>query len=126
MGVAGVMIAAVLSGCAGTPDGDTSSSPIGGTAVCDEATLTEVVRSDVDQTYPGASFVSLEEFTCDDGWASARALVDTSGAVIPTAFYLRAEGQFWVPVSIEDICSVPLAQSEVPQGIYIQACGPQD
>lgn len=91
--------------------------------MCDEASLSAVIREEVDQTYPGATFVSLADFECVDGWAYARAEVDTSGVVVPTAFFLRAEGQFWIPVSIEEICATPSAESSVPGEIYLKACG---
>ena len=107
-----------------TQNSDPAPTPIdGGTAVCDEASVSAVIREDVDQTYPGATFVALESFECIDGWVFARAQVDTSGVVVPTAFFLRAEGQFWIPVSIEEICDTSLAESSVPEEIYVQACG---
>lgn len=115
--------ALVLTACSGSDDPAPPTPPIdGGTAVCDEPSLSAVIREEVDQTYPGATFVSLEDFECIDGWAYARAQVDTSGVVVPTAFFLRAEGQFWIPVSIEEICSTPLDQSPVPATIYDLAC----
>lgn len=119
LALAGLALVACSSGGSNGDDGP----PDGGTAVCDEATISEVVREDVDETYPGASFVSLESWECDNGWAFARAEVDTSGVVVPTAFFLRAEGQFWIPTSIEEICSTPQSDSDVPESIYRQACG---
>ncbi len=112
----------ILTACSsGGSEGD--DAPIdGGIAVCDEATISAVIRQDVDETYPGALFISLESWECDDGWAFARAEVDTSGVIVPTAFFLRAEGQVWVPTSIEEICSTPQEQSDVPDSIYTQAC----
>lgn len=117
----------LLAACASSTDPDPTSSPTaGGTAVCDEPTISAVIRQEVDETYPGATFVSLEDLECVDGWAAARALVDTSGVEVTTAFYLRAEGQFWIPTSIEEICSTPLEDSGTPAEIYERACGVQD
>ena len=119
---------AVLVGCSGSspsPDTSSSSTAVGGQAVCDQPTIEAVVKEDVNATYPGATFVSLDDFSCESGWVAAKATVETSGTTIPAEFFLRAEGQFWVPTSIEDICGTPLAQSEVPEPIYIAACGVQ-
>lgn len=125
----GLALAAVLfgslgvTGCSSDPDtGPTPTTIGGGEADCDESTLSAVIREEVDQTYPGATFVSLQDFECIDGWAFARAQVDTSGAIVSAAFFLRAEGQFWIPVSIEEICATPLEESSVPEDIYLQAC----
>ena len=112
-----------LTGCSDSGDPSPTQSPSnGGTAVCDEPSLSAVIREEVDQTYPGATFVALEDFECIDGWAYARAQVDTSGVVVPTAFFLQAEGPFWIPVSIEQICSTPPGESPVPAPIYDLAC----
>ena len=120
----GVLLGSIgLAGCSTSPDPAPSPTAIGGgEAACDEATVSAVIRDEVDQTYPGATFVSLEDFECVDGWAFARAQVDTSGVIVPAAFFLRAEGPFWIPVSIEEICATPLADSPVPESIYLQAC----
>lgn len=113
-----------IAACTSSPEpSPTETSIDGATAVCDESSLSAVIREEVDQTYPGATFVSLADFECADGWAFARAQVDTSGVIVPTAFFLRAEGQFWIPVSIEEICATPLEESNVPESIYVQACG---
>lgn len=124
LALSGVLFASLGSlGCSSAPDPEPTQTTIGGgEAVCDDATLSAVIRAEVDQTYPGATFVSLEDYECIDGWAFARARVDTSGVIVPAAFFLQAEGQFWVPVSIEEICATPLAESPVPEAIYLQAC----
>ncbi|MFM7211890.1 MAG: hypothetical protein ACKOFP_00325 [Actinomycetota bacterium] len=117
-----------LTACSGSspePGPTPSDSAVGGMATCDQATISAAVESDVNATYPGATFVSLDDFTCVEGWASATAQVDTSGTTVPTEFFLRAEGQFWIPTSIEDICSMPLAESDAPEEIYVAACGVQ-
>lgn len=121
----GGLLALALAGCSG--GGDTApsptESPIGGTAECTEAAVGSAVQEEVDTVYPGATFVALESLRCDGGWAYAEAEVDTSGTVVTTAFFLRAEGQFWIPTSIDDICAVPLEQSDAPESIYRAACG---
>lgn len=114
-----------LAACSGGGDAapTESPSPIGGTAECTEAAVGSAVQVEVDTAYPGATFVALESLNCEDGWAYAEASVDTSGTVVTTAFFLRAEGQFWIPTSIDEICAVPPAQSDVPEAIYLAACG---
>lgn len=122
--VAAIGAGLLITGCSSGGDVSPTADPtIGGTAVCDEPSISAVIREEVDETYPGATFVSLETFECVDGWASARAAVDTNGVVVTTAFYLQAEGQFWVPVPIEEICSTPLEESLAPEQIYLEACG---
>jgi len=122
---AGVLLSA-CSGASPEPGPSPTDSAVGGMATCDEPTVTAAVEADVNATYPGATFVSLDEFTCADGWVSATAQVETSGTTVPTEFFLRAEGQFWIPISIEDICGTALAESDVPEEIYIEACGVQE
>lgn len=126
---AGGLVSALMLGalsvvaCSSNADPAPTAAPIdGGVAVCNEESITAVIRPEVDLTYPGATFVSLSAYECEGGWAVARAEVDTSGVTVPAAFFLRAEGQFWVPESIEEICAIPLAESPVPEAIYAQAC----
>ena len=126
---AAIAAVSLLSACSGSspdPGPSPSGSAVGGMATCDEPTITAAVEADVNATYPGATFVSLDEFTCADGWVSATAQVETSGTTVPTEFFLRAEGQFWIPTSIEEICGTPLAESDVPEEIYVAACGVQE
>ena len=126
---AAIAAGCLLSACSSSspePGPSPTDSAVGGMATCDEPTISAAVESDVNATYPGATFVSLGDFACVEGWASATAQVETSGTTVPTEFFLRAEGQFWVPTSIEDICGTPLAESDVPEPIYIEACGAQE
>jgi len=123
--VAGAFLAA-CSSPSPEPGPSATETAVGGMATCDEPTVTAAVESDVNATYPGATFVSLDDFTCVNGWVSATAQVETSGTTVPTEFFLRAEGQFWIPTSIEDICGTPLAESDVPEQIYVEACGVQE
>jgi hypothetical protein len=124
-GLIGALLLGALAtaACSSTDDSTPTAPPIdGGVAVCDETSITTVIRDEVDETYPGATFVSLADYECVNGWAVARAEVDTSGVIVPAAFFLRAEGQFWIPESIEEICDTSLADSPVPEAIYAQAC----
>lgn len=126
-GLSLALAAVVLSACSTTSSTEPTPSPslIGGEAACDEAAITQVVQTDIDANYPGSTFVSLDSFSCEAGWAIVRTQIDESGATLPAVVFLRAEGQFWVPSSIEEICAKPQAESSVPQSIYVEACGVQ-
>lgn len=121
MTLTGAVVLAACSSAPPAPSPTSSSSVIGGTSVCDRPTLTKVLGDTVDSTYSGATFISLESFDCVDGWASAKAKVDTSGTTVTTSFFLRAEGANWIPTSIEDICGPQ--QASVPEAIREAACG---
>lgn len=127
LGLTLALATASLAACSGDSSPEPSPSPtlIGGEAACDEAAITNVVQTDIDANYPGSTFVSLDSFTCEGGWAVARTQIDESGTTLPAVVFLRAEGQFWVPSSIEEICALPQAESTVPQAIYVEACGVQ-
>ena len=53
----------------------------------------------------------------------ANAEFEASGSTFPTVVFLRAEGQFWVPTTIEEICTTAQAESGVPADMYVAACG---
>lgn len=114
-----------LSACGGNGSSDPTLEPTadGGQAVCDEPTIRSAVQADFEANYPGSTFVSLDDFRCEDGWAMANAEFEASGSTFPTVVFLRAEGQFWVPTTIEDICATPQADSGVPEDMYVAACG---
>lgn len=95
----------------------------GGQAVCDEPTIRAAVEADFAANYPGSTFVALQDFTCEAGWAMANAEFEASGATFPTVVFLRAEGQFWVPTTIEEICATSQEASGVPAQMYVAACG---
>lgn len=117
-------LALIATGCStdgASPDLEpTATVPA---AVCSENVIAEVIGTDVNETYPGATFVSIESFECIDGWVYARALVDTSGVVVPTSFFLRDEASTWAPVSIKEICADTEDSSRAPDPIYLAACG---
>ena len=120
-----VAAAIALAGCSGngatepTPD----PTPDGGQAVCDETSIRAAVEADFDANYPGSTFITLDDFRCEGGWAVANAEFEASGSTFPTVVFLRAEGQFWIPTTIEEICETPQAESSVPPDMYVAACG---
>lgn len=120
LAVAATCLLAACSGGDATPSASSSPSLIGGQATCDAPTLSAAVSQDVAATYPDAKFVSLDTFTCADGWVIARAQIETSGTTVRSMFVLRAEGQAWVPTRLEDICTKP---GTAPASIQREACG---
>lgn len=117
--------ALVLAACSGGGGSDPTpeSTLDGGQAACDEPTIRAAVQSDFEANYPGSTFISLQDFRCEDGWAMANAEFEASGSTFPTVVFLQAEGQFWVPTTIEVICATPQAESGVPADMYVAACG---
>jgi hypothetical protein len=115
----------VLAACGSDGGSAPTAEPtsVGGQAVCDEPTIRAAVQADFEANYPGSTFVALEDFTCDSGWAMANAEFEASGSTFPTVVFLRAEGQFWVPTTIEEICATPQAESGLPADMYVAACG---
>lgn len=114
-----------LSACSSDGGGEPTPEPTldGGQAVCDEPTIRTAVEADFAANYPGSTFVALEDFRCEGGWAMANAEFEASGSTFPTVVFLRAEGQFWIPTTIEEICATPQAESDVPTDMYVAACG---
>jgi hypothetical protein len=123
--VASVAAALLLVGCSGNGGADPTPEPTldGGQAVCDEPSIRAAVEADFQANYPGSSFVALDDFRCEGGWAMANAEFEASGSTFPTVVFLRAEGQFWVPTTIDEICATPQAESGVPSDMYVAACG---
>jgi hypothetical protein len=120
-GASALALAACGSDGGSAPTAEPTS--VGGQAVCDEPTIRAAVQADFEANYPGSTFVALEDFSCDGGWAMANAEFEASGSTFPTVVFLRAEGQFWVPTTIEEICATPQAESGVPADMYVAACG---
>ena len=120
-GAAALVLAACGSDGGSGPTAEPTS--VGGQAVCDEPTIRAAVQADFEANYPGSTFVALEDFTCDGGWAMAIAEFEASGSTFPTVVFLRAEGQFWVATTIEQICATPQAESGLPSDMYVDACG---
>jgi hypothetical protein len=123
--VGAVLGVVLLAACGGDSGAGPTSDPTidGGPAVCDEPTIQAAVEADFEANYPGSTFVAMEDFRCEDGWALANAEFEASGSTFPTVVFLRAEGEFWVPTTIEEICATPQAESDVPADMYVVACG---
>jgi hypothetical protein len=124
-GITAGLLALTLVGCSnGASDEPTeSATAVDGSASCEEPTILTAVRDDFDANYPGSTFVSLDDYTCVDGWAMADVEFEASGDTFPTVVFLRAEGDMWVPTTIEDICATPKTDSTMPEEMYVAACG---
>ncbi|MFZ8980199.1 MAG: hypothetical protein ACO31X_02235 [Candidatus Nanopelagicales bacterium] len=122
--VASAACALLLAACSSDSSVDPTPEPtLGGQAVCDEPTITAAVEADFEANYPGSTFVAIEDFRCESGWAMVDAEFEASGSTFPTVVFLRAEGQFWVPATIEEICATPQPESGMPDDMYVAACG---
>lgn len=129
-------LAACSSDSASTGDASTdAATSVGGTAVCDEATLATAVEEALAASPDGETLVSLDSFECADGWAVTFPTVaaspgDEEGAYEYTQVF-QAEGQFWVPITdrntvcgtadVEDPAAYP-SDSQVPESIWQSAC----
>lgn len=120
-----LLVASFTVACSSESSDDATPAPtaVGGTASCDEPTILQAVEADFAANYPGSTFVAMEDFTCTEGWAMADVQFEASDETFPTVVFLRAEGQFWVPTTIEEICATPRAESTVPEDMYVAACG---
>lgn len=122
---AAALVSVSLAACSSSsPEpGPTSSPTSGGTADCTIEAITSAVKADFDTNYPGSTFVSLDAFACEAGWARANATFEASGDSFPTVVVLRANDGAWTAVTIEEVCSRPAAESGVPDSIYREVCG---
>lgn len=114
-----------LTACSnGAPEPAPSPSPTGGgSAECTADLIADAVRADFDANYPGSTFVSVDGFTCEGGWAKAEAQFEASGSTFPTVVLLRADQGKWVAVTIEDACRASQADSGIPATWYDEVCG---
>ena len=119
---AAALSVAACSGSAPQPAPSTSAAA-SGTAACESEAITTAVKADFDANYPGSTFLSLDGFTCEDGWAMAEAQFEASGSTFPTVVILRADSGAWAPITIEEVCKSSQAESGVPSAIYTAACG---
>ena len=102
----------------------------GGMALCDEASLSAAISDNLAATESDVSLVSLDDFTCLDGWATTSPTIGNVDFSIGTTEVFQAEGQFWIPKDRSVVCGTPdmndptayPADSQVPEGIYQDAC----
>jgi hypothetical protein len=100
-------------------------------ALCDEATLSLAISDDLVASGSGDTLISLDGFTCLDGWAATFPTIGPNAdtAVTVTEVF-QAEGQFWIPKDRSEVCGTAdmddstayPADSQVPEGIWQDAC----
>ena len=112
---------------AASPD----ATMVGGTATCDEASLSEAITGVLDAGSDGEKLFSLDGFECADGWAATFPTVGTAedNAYTMTMVF-EAEGQFWVEKDRGEVCGTQNMDdlqaypddAQVPEAIYQPAC----
>ena len=119
-----------LTGCSSSDDSAADSS-VGGMAVCDEATLSAAITDNLVAAGSEASLLSLDGFTCADGWATTFPTIGTDAeTAITVTEVFQAEGQFWISKDRAAVCGTTdmngstayPADSQVPESIWQDAC----
>lgn len=124
-----------LSACSTSGEGATTASPntsrVGGTAVCDEASLRSAIEASYSAEGADTKLLRVNEFECSDGWAVVFPDVGTNeeNAVTVTEV-LEAEGQFWLVKDRGAVCGTVSADdpatrpddAQVPTDIWADAC----
>lgn len=124
-----------LSACSTSSQEPTTASPstslVGGTAVCDEASLRSAIEASYSEEGADTKLLRVNEFECSDGWAVVFPDVGTNeeNAVTITEV-LEAEGQFWLVKNREAVCGTVSVDNpatrpgdaQVPADIWADAC----
>lgn len=106
--------ALVLAACGGSDDSEIG----GGSAECTTAALEKATEDAASAN--GVDLVNTQDYDCADGWAIVFGITKSNDIEQTTAFVFEAEGQFWIPVSVDDICNGGV--DGVPASIKDQAC----
>ena len=109
-----------------------AASPIGGMTTCDKAALDSSVQAAA--VALGADNVfTIDTVECASGWAVVTGILGAADASAdgpmgaPTSLIFEAEGQFWIPKAVADVCGtasgtdVP-ADALIPADLYASAC----
>jgi hypothetical protein len=124
-----------LSACSTSDEATTTASPstslVGGTAVCDEASLRSAIEASYRAEGSDMALLRVNEFECSDGWAVVFPDVGTNeeNAVTVTEV-LEAEGQFWLVKDREAVCGTVSVDApatrpddaQVPADLWADAC----
>ncbi len=121
---------AALSACSSSDDSATDPS-VGGTAVCDDASITTAMTDLLASQTGGNELFRVDGLTCADGWS---VVFPTIGAAEAESYtytqVFQAEGQFWIPkdrsvvcgtINLDDQTMYP-ADATVPESLFDQAC----
>ena len=110
-----------------------SAQAVGGTAVCDEASLRTALEDDIAASTDAKAekIYDIADIQCDEGWAVAFPDVgDTAEHAVTITQVLQAEGQFWLVKDRGDVCGTlddsditkRPDDAQVPAGIWEAAC----
>lgn len=106
----------------------TSPTMVGGMVRCTQGEFANSIEAGLPK---GQRLVSVDSFTCADGWAYAIATIgDGKGNNITVTDVFEAEGQFWIPKDRAKVCgtispAAPAtrpADAQVPASIWAKAC----
>ena len=111
--------AAATTAAATTTAATTTDQKVGGTATCDQASLSKAVEATGTAKEPN-TLATPTSFECSDGWAYAYVNSGTGDAEYTGTTVFEAEGQFWIPKDRQKVCISP--GNQVPKAIYQPAC----
>ena len=111
--------AAATTAAATTAAATTTDQKVGGTATCDQASLSKAVEATGTAKEPN-TLATPTSFECSDGWAYAYVNSGTGDAQYTGTTVFEAEGQFWIPKDRQKVCISP--GNQVPKAIYQPAC----
>ena len=109
-----------------------AASPIGGMTTCDKAALDSSVQAAAVALGPDNVF-TIDNVECASGWAVVTGILGAADAPAdgpqgaPTSLIFEAEGQFWIPKAVADVCGtasgsdVP-ADALIPADLYQSGC----
>ena len=131
-GTAGLTACSSSDDATGTaPAASATASLVGGTAVCDEASLRSALEASYSEAGSGTKLLRINEFECSDGWAVVFPDIGTNeDDAITVTEVLEAEGQFWIVKDRTDVCGTidmdapdqRPDDSQVPADIWVDAC----
>lgn len=112
---------------AASPD----ASLVGGTAVCDEASLRSAIEASYSEAGSDTKLLRVNDFQCSEGWAVVFPDIGTNEEdAVTVTEVLQAEGQFWLVKDRMDVCGTPKADdptarpddAQVPADLWQAAC----
>ena len=134
LGAAALSIAG-LSACSSgstTAAASPEASMVGGMTTCDLPALDSSLQAAAQALGPD-NVVTGASVECADGWAVVSGVLGTGETATdapqgaPTSFIFEAEGQFWIPKAVADVCGtasgteVP-ADALIPAALYPSGC----
>ena len=109
-----------------------AASLIGGMTTCDKAALDSSVQ-EAAKALGADNVFTIDNVECAAGWAVVSGILGTGETAddapqgAPTSLIFEAEGQFWIPKAVADVCGtasgteVP-ADALIPADLYPSGC----